>query len=189
MTSRTQFIDNLKNEVEHLKSAVKSHFSNLSDDQLQWKPAKGQWSIAECIEHLVRTNQSYLDRIENQMQYEQSKVETNGEVKHSWLGQQFINMLHPNSKMKLKAFGQMLPSQGITGQEVIKQFIEQQDRMLELLERARDYNINKLKIGSPFLGLLKFRLSDAFKVILVHEQRHLLQAQGVHKTIGFPGRE
>jgi len=189
MTSRTEFIDNLKNEVQHLKSAVKSHFSNLSYDQLQWKPEKGQWGIAECIEHLVSTNQFYLDRIENRMQDEQSKAETNGEVKHSWLGQKFIKMLHPDSKMKLKAFGQMLPSQELTGQEVIKQFIEQQDRVLELLEQARSYNINKLKIGSPFLGLLKLRLSDAFKVIIVHEKRHLLQAQGVHKTIGFPGKE
>lgn len=188
MTSKAEFIDNLKDEVEHLKSAVNTHFSNLSDDQLQWKPEQGRWSIAECIEHLIRINQSYLDRIENRMQEAPSKADTDGGVKHSWLGQKFINMLHPDAKMKLKAFGQMVPSQGLSGHEAIKQFIDQQDRVIELLDQARDYNINKLKIGSPFLGLLKLRLSDAFKAILVHEQRHLLQAQGVHKTIGFPGR-
>ncbi len=35
----------------------------LDDEQFNWSPAPGAWSIAQCIDHLNVTNQKYLDAI------------------------------------------------------------------------------------------------------------------------------
>ncbi len=37
----------------------------LSADQLNWRPAEGVWSVAECIDHLNVTNIQYANSIEN----------------------------------------------------------------------------------------------------------------------------
>src|SRR5262249_46828789 len=42
----------------HLTAVIddaKSIVSGLSDAQFNWKPAPGQWSVAQCLKHLVLT--------------------------------------------------------------------------------------------------------------------------------------
>ena len=37
---------------------AKNEFSDLTDEQFNFKPASGAWSAAQCIRHLVKTNKS-----------------------------------------------------------------------------------------------------------------------------------
>ncbi len=42
--------------------------SGLSPAQLQFKPAPGRWSVAECLEHIVTVEHRVLDGIANALQ-------------------------------------------------------------------------------------------------------------------------
>ncbi|MDP2497291.1 MAG: DinB family protein, partial [Candidatus Palauibacterales bacterium] len=35
--------------------------SGLTPEQLSWRPEPDAWSIAECLDHLVRTGEAYLE--------------------------------------------------------------------------------------------------------------------------------
>jgi uncharacterized damage-inducible protein DinB len=33
--------------------------ARLTEEQLNWQPAAGSWSVGQCLEHLCRTNEAY----------------------------------------------------------------------------------------------------------------------------------
>lgn len=52
-------------EIDHVTQSFKKEFGNLSDEQLNWKPASDSWSIAQIIDHLITINSSYFHTIKN----------------------------------------------------------------------------------------------------------------------------
>src|SRR5512141_3155212 len=50
-------------ELERIATAGERWASELSDEQLCWRPAPGRWSIGEVLEHLVVTGRCYRDAI------------------------------------------------------------------------------------------------------------------------------
>ena len=38
---------------------TQSAFGNLSLEQLNWKPAENSWSIGQCFEHIIKTNEEF----------------------------------------------------------------------------------------------------------------------------------
>jgi hypothetical protein len=39
-------------------------FGRLSAQQINWKPIEGEWSIAQCFDHLIISNRPYAPLIE-----------------------------------------------------------------------------------------------------------------------------
>ena len=50
-------------EFLELDSLYAELFNRRSREQLVWHPSHGDWSIAECIEHVARGNTQYLPPI------------------------------------------------------------------------------------------------------------------------------
>ncbi len=42
---------------------AKKLVAELTDEQLNWQPAPGPWSVGQCLEHLSITNEAYLPPI------------------------------------------------------------------------------------------------------------------------------
>jgi hypothetical protein len=40
--------------------AAQAVAAGLTDEQLNWQPAQGSWSVGQCLEHLCITNEAYL---------------------------------------------------------------------------------------------------------------------------------
>ncbi|MEE8148016.1 MAG: hypothetical protein V3T24_10465, partial [Longimicrobiales bacterium] len=64
-------------------------------------------------------------------------------------------------------------------------FLVQQDELLRLLKAAEGADLTRIKVPSPASSLIRFRLGDAFRLIVEHEKRHLLQATRVMAAPGF----
>src|ERR1700730_18389844 len=43
--------------------AAKKLVAELTEEQLNWQPARGSWSVGQCLEHLCITNEAYLPPI------------------------------------------------------------------------------------------------------------------------------
>jgi uncharacterized damage-inducible protein DinB len=43
--------------------AAKKLVAELTEEQLNWQPAPGSWSVGQCLEHLSITNEAYLPPI------------------------------------------------------------------------------------------------------------------------------
>src|SRR5262249_61604947 len=104
------------------------------------------------------------------------------------LGTLLIKPLRPASGKRVNAGPPFSPSPSHIAAEIIPRFIEQQDRLLSLMEVTRRFNLDGITITSPVVRFITYSLMDAYRIIVVHEQNHFVQAKRVMEMSGFPGR-
>ena len=185
------------NQGEHLSGLVsaanaisdetRAGFADFTAPQLNWKPSPEQWSVAQCFDHLVTANGAYFPIF--------GKV-LSGEKKNTfweslpWLpafwGKMLIKAVAPESTRKLKAPKIFHPSSSSVDGAIIRRFIEQQNQVIRYLKATEDLDLEKIKISSPVTHLITYSLMDAYRIIINHEKRHLLQATKVSEMNGFP---
>lgn len=159
-------------------------FEGLSDQVLNYKTSPDSWSILECIEHLNRYGDFYLPEINRRLAaaplVAAPKTPANNLFKSGWLGNYFAENMLPKEKLnKMKTFKKMNPAGSRLSRKVLQKFIEQQQQILDLLARASQADLSRTKTYISISKLIKLRLGDALRVVIYHNQRHILQAQKV----------
>lgn len=173
--SATQLVNALEDQVEaHISDAVKI-FQNLSNEELLKPSVNGGWSIAQCLWHLNSYGHYYLPKIKSGLA---KNYPANPDFKSSWLGSYFTRTMQPGAQMKkYKAFKDHLPPQTLNAQQVVAEFIQQQEQLLSYLKQARQSDMNRVRIPISILNWIKLKLGDVFQFIIAHDERHLQQAK------------
>ncbi len=158
---------------------------NLSNEQLNWRPTAGAWSIGQCLEHLCITNEQYLPAIEERLAG-QAKGNTD-EISPGWFGRWFIaSFAEPSGKMKkAKAPKKIAPAARVDGR-VLERFLSGNEEVRELVARASEYDVNRIRFKNPFIPLIWFTVGTGLVIVTRHQHRHLLQAERVKAAEGFP---
>lgn len=176
-----QLIDELIHLVNTSTQKVQS-FKKLELDQLNFKKEETTWSILECIEHLNLYGDFYLPEIEKRMN---AGEKSNKKLifKSGVLGNYFANsMKEKNGKIKkMKTFEDKNPIHSQLTVTTLDRFIKQQERLVELLNIARDINLTKTKNAITISKIIKLRLGDTFRFLIFHIERHVNQAERVLK--------
>ena len=84
----------------------------------------------------------------------------------------------------MKTFKVMNPAGSKLDRKVLEKFIGQQKTTLELLEKAAMVSLTKTKTSISISSWIKLRLGDTLRVVIYHNQRHLVQAAKVMKLFG-----
>jgi hypothetical protein len=50
-------INYVTTEMQKTADDVRDSFGSLSGEQLNWKPAEKSWSVGQCLEHIIKTNE------------------------------------------------------------------------------------------------------------------------------------
>jgi hypothetical protein len=101
-------------------------------------------------------------------------------------GRLLLDTLRPDSGRRVKARLAFIPApSGITS-AIIATFLEQQERLRRLMEASRGLDLAGITITSPVLGVVTYSLMDAYRIIVAHEQNHVVQAERVTESPGFP---
>jgi hypothetical protein len=58
----------------------------------------------------------------------------------------------------------------------------------ELVLRAGNYNVNRVRFKNPFIPGLRFTVGTGLEILLGHQRRHLLQAERIRERLEFPGQ-
>jgi hypothetical protein len=82
--------------------------------------------------------------------------------------------------------GKIKPRAAIDAQ-VLDRFLRSNARTREIIRRAADYDVNRLRFRNPFAPVIRFTVGTGLEILSQHEQRHLLQAEKVRESPGFPG--
>jgi uncharacterized damage-inducible protein DinB len=171
----TEFLNLSSQQVNEIANTVKESFTNLTDEALNRKAHQHSWSILECFEHLNRYNAYYLDRLEMAIA---NAAEPASESKVStWIGKKSISMMHPSNKTKHKTFKKMNPASSALSRSVLETFLSDQERLLSIIRKATGSNIYRKSVAVEFFKLLRMTVAETIEFTIVHEQRHLLQAQ------------
>ncbi len=185
-----QTIQQLKEKfISDTESVLKDFgkFKSLSEDQINWKPANGSWSIAECVDHLIVTNKLYLNEIEKQFAGKQIKTDySKTEAKHKWLCKFIIKGVDPSNIKKSKTFPVFMPSMSNYKKEVFDSFFEVQNNLINLVSSAKDLDFNKYVMSSPAAKIIKENFCDVLEIIRLHDRRHFNQAERVFNNPNFP---
>lgn len=154
-------------------------FANLSDTELNWRPAANKWSILECLQHLNLYGDYYLPAIKENLA--STKHITPVTIfKSGTIGNYMANSMKPGPKMKkMKTPADKNPLNSSLDVAVIKNFIGQQNELLDLLEESRLIDIQNTKIPISLTKYLKLRLGDIFRFTVHHNDRHIVQAENV----------
>jgi hypothetical protein len=175
-----QHLQHLKAQVQAIVARVGLNFANCSDDQLNFKGAPDTWSILECFEHLNLYNQYYLSAAESAISKAKPGV---AELKYTWIGRKSIAMMHPSNTKKQKAFKRMVPSRSELSRDVLATFLNDQERILNLVGRALPLDVTSSVVPVEFFKLLKMNVAETIEFIVVHQERHLLQAERILTTL------
>ena len=170
---------------EASQETFNTSFSGLSADQINWKPSTDSWSIAQCAEHLIKTNDLYIGRVEEALDstYQPKFLEKVPVLKSLTAG---LLLWGITTTKKLKAPVIFLPSSSEVNPSVISDFIRQHSKMKLLMQRAIPLKAEAKTITSPASPVMVFRLIDIFRISAIHSQRHIQQALRVKNNPNFP---
>jgi hypothetical protein len=173
-----QLLQTLRENVNAIAATVNTEFVFLEDIEMNFKRSPESWSILECFEHLNRYSRFYNPQFEKAIATTSFNVPAE-EATSTWIGKKFIRMMHPETIRKSNTLKHMNPLNSRLDKSVLDEFLIHQSALLALLNKAERVNLNKVKIPVEFLRLFKMNLGDALQFVIVHEQRHVMQAKNV----------
>lgn len=162
-------------------------FGCLTPEQLNWKPNAEAWSVGQCFEHLVKTNEQYLPTLEQIVGggRKSSFWERHSPLSGLW-GRFLVRALQPESARRIKTTAKFQPASSV-GADVLDRFAEQQSALTKLIEATKSSDLEGIVITSPFNAFVTYNLLDAYRGVLAHERRHAAQARRVTEMQEFPG--
>ena len=166
---------------------AKALASRLTPHQLNWRSGPDQWSVGQCLEHLHITNEVYIPPISDSLQgHPQAIVQ---EITPGWFGRWFIrNYIEPSpTTKKARAPGKIAPPPQVDT-SILDRFLSSNQRARELVERARNYDVNRVRFKNPFVPMIRFTVGTGFEILSKHQRRHLLQAERIRTSPDFPAR-
>jgi hypothetical protein len=90
----------------------------------------------------------------------------------------------PKEKLnKMKTFKDKNPLNAVLDKTVINKFIDQQIKLLDLLNQSRRVSLNKVKIQTSISSLIQLRLGDTFQFFINHIIRHLKQIDRIQEAM------
>jgi len=170
---------------------LKGKFGSLSAAQLNWKPSKDVWSIAEIFAHLNGYAAYYHPAFFDKMA--KTRFTTPKEIFNSSpLGRSAWQSMklgkQQNVKRKFNApknYNPILTTSLLNGAEV-EQLLAGQHELLHVLEKAIAVNIRKVKVPISISKIIRLRLGDALLFVAYHNERHMQQAINLTKMSNFP---
>lgn len=181
-------ITQITSALTQVADDARANFGSLSSEQLNWKPAETSWSVGQCIEHIIKTNEQFYPEFEKL---------ANGTRKNSFFesyspltgffGRFLIKAVSEDSK-KAKAPSKKIVPASDTSPDVIDRFASHIDEVTRTVESCAAVDRQKTVMTSPFLAVFTYKLDDAYTVLVEHTKRHFRQAKRVTEAEGFPAK-
>ncbi len=173
-------------ELEQISENARNAFGGFSAAQINWKPNAESWSVGQCFEHLIKTNELFYGELEKIAGgTRQNTFLENWSPLSGIFAKLLIGSLKKDER-KFKAPSQkIVPPSEIDG-AIIEKFAAHQTELIGKIKATESADWNKIKITSPFMSLITYKLADGFTVVVEHEKRHFRQAERVTRLGNFP---
>lgn len=159
--------------------------TELSEEQLNWKSHKTKWNIAQCLHHLIKTNQSFIPIFHSCDKF-------NYNLPFNWvpkipkiLGDKLLFEMAPGGKPMFSP-PKWKPGKGRYKKTIISEFTHQQRELINAVESIGHINFKTQIIASPTFSLIHYSLNDSLQMLIFHEQRHLEQIKRIIRDVRFP---
>jgi hypothetical protein len=174
-------------ELRANDQAAQALATGLTEEQLNWQPAPGSWSVGQCLEHLCITNEAYQASITSALKEKpDSPVE---QINPGWFGRWFIrSFVEPSPQTKRVPAPPKIRPAARVDLAVLNRFLSGNESCRELIVRMGTKDVNRIRFWNPLAPGIRFTVGTGLEIIAGHERRHLLQAERVRDSVHFPHR-
>ncbi len=185
---QNNYLNHLRKEIEIALNHTKEIVGNLSEVQFNWKANPKSWSIAECLSHLIKVNKTYHPQLQKIMNPQKLQKVGKGfeEIKTTFFGRLLESTVNPATRRKTATLKLFKPASSNYGLSLLKDFESNIQDRFDMMEQMDGYNLNEIKISSPFLSWIRFNIGEYFRIETYHFQRHLNQIKRVLEEENFP---
>jgi hypothetical protein len=181
-----ELLETLEQQTDTILNSAVQQWQMINPAMLKQQPAPGAWSAMQCLGHLNAYGRYYLPAIEKAIDIARMKRKpVNSIFTPGWLGNYFTKLMLPSESggpVKMKAPKNYTISNEGSSDEVLAEFIVQQEKLLVLLHQARRIDLNKIRIPVSIAKLIKLKLGDVFMFLIAHNIRHVNQAERAMAT-------
>lgn len=174
------FLTGLAKTISGYERRAREQFGSLDYEKFNWSPEPGRWSIGQCLEHLVKSNEPYFaifDSLANGTH--QSTIWQRLPILPGLWGRALYNMINPENTKKGKAPRIFQPTIGTVPLSTLDEFCRQQPRLIAAMHDLKHLDLEATIITSPVARFVTYSLRDTFAILVAHEERHLRQAERV----------
>ncbi|MFT6849925.1 MAG: hypothetical protein ACJATA_000730 [Sphingobacteriales bacterium] len=173
----------LANIQEAIKQ-IKGEFSSLTQEDLNFKVNPESWSIAENIQHLTLTANSYHKNFDEILS-NQHTFGFLGKVKFlaNFFGKVILNSVEPSRKKKIRTFPLWDPTQSDLTSEIFVEFENSQRALSTYIAKLEPFFGKNKMVASPANNKIVYPIETALEIITQHNFRHINQAKEVKKDL------
>jgi DinB superfamily len=173
-------VRNIKKVLHHSLTQLNDVVHDVSDAQLNFKPAPDKWSIAECIEHITLAELEFPEILEAALQ-KPANAALRRKIK---IKDDEIQPRMTSRKWTAKSPEIFKPSNTFsTTQEAIIIFQKQRNQTIGYIENTKD-DLRNHYWHHPLTG--KIDLYQTLLLMSAHLERHIDQIKNIKKSNGFP---
>jgi hypothetical protein len=178
----------LTDEFRAIERDADDLLDGLNEDQFNWSPVHGRWSIGQCVEHLNVINGIYLQGIEEGIRGARAAGRRRSSpIAVTVFGRWFIGQMEPPATLRMRAPRTAWPANDRRHKaEVWPEFVRVHQHIRTIIADAADVDLNRATFVNPFIRWVRVRCGTGLRIIAAHDRRHLWQAQRLRETAGFP---
>ena len=171
-------------KLKEISKEIENEIRPLNSTQLNWKQNSESWSIAQCLQHIIVSNEQYLPLLQNLISGK-SKMTFWEKINPltSYTGKMMIKTLGPVITKKFQSPKLFLPSFSEIKVKVVDDFIDHQNKLIKIYTSLNDPKFKKSILTSPVAALLTLKVEDILTILVVHEERHLQQIIRLKTTL------
>lgn len=184
-TANGPLVRQLGARLDAVNTTVRTLRDTLSPQQLTWRPPEGAWSVADVLEHLVRSHDDYLPALRTCV------ARAGGEApatprpwKKTLFGGWLAAAMRSERKMPAPKRWAVRES---PRQDVAEVFLDRQRELRAIIGDAEPLDWRSIRMASPVSRLIRMNLGDAFEVLAAHAERHARQMERLLERSDFPG--
>ena len=182
-------IDGFIAEIQAITEDAMKAFGNMRPAQLNWKPSAEQWSVGQCFDHLIVTNDCFIPvMVKVAAGTYKSSLWARVSPLSGFFGRLVLKTLDPEKGRKTKAPRVFEPARSDVDPNVMVKFVGRQSEVAIYMRATETAGVDLrgLKVTSPVSPVATYSLLDAYRIIVAHERKHFEQARRVTQSEGFP---
>jgi hypothetical protein len=170
-------------DLEASRQEFLESVSHLSDAQWRWKSAPERWSVGECAEHIVLSEEMLFGKAQEALK---NPPDPDWATKTAGKTEILLSVM-AQRKGKATSPEEIRPSGKFTRAEIMRKFSENRERTLKFV---KDTNLPLKEHLAPH-PFPMFNPLNAYQWVLyipLHNMRHDKQIAEVKETPGFPAQ-
>lgn len=185
MSDMSKAISALIQELDAGVARAEQLCSGLSEDQFNWNPEPGRWSIGQCLAHLNLVDGGDVTALLTSVGSGTSANMTGrGPFQYGYFSRKFVASMEPPVTRAFKAPAYYAPPPRLDSATVFTEYRKVHAEIRDIMKSAEGLDLARVKATLPALpsflrAFIKMPLGARLELLTAHDRRHLHQAEQV----------